>query len=99
LIFEKFFRPDHYRSEEVGDGTGEVDKALERRITEYDRDLEGIILELLKLEPHIALSEEQYGVNSSHAIVMMRPRKIEEYKYMSVLSVFDIATSYIGGKI
>ena len=99
LLLEELLPPEEYATEEVGDATGEDGSPLERLITAYKLVLNQKILELLRLEPDIALSAKQYGVNSSHAIVMIRPRKMKRYNYVSDLPAFDIATSYIGQKI
>jgi hypothetical protein len=92
LLFQYFLRPDKY-------GTGEVVGSLEERILAYDHVLEGKIQMLLKIGPHVAFSTEQYGINSSHTIFMMRPCKHKTFKYVSVLSILDIATPYIGYRI
>lgn len=99
LLFQELFPPDKYATEEVRDAQGEDGLPLKRRMAAFELVLNQKILELLRLEPDIAFSTKQYGVNSSHAIVMMRPSTMKRYKYVSDLPVFVIATPYIGQKI
>jgi hypothetical protein len=99
LLFEEFLPPDEYRTGKVNDGTGEVDKPLQHRIAEYDRVLQGKIGEALKLDPHIAMCGEDYGVNCSHTIFTMRPYETAEYQYVSVRPVYGLAAPDIGRRI
>jgi hypothetical protein len=61
--------------------------------------LEPKIQSLLETNPDVALSKNLYGINRSHTNFMMRPCKLKEYKYVSRLSVLDIATQHIGYRI
>jgi hypothetical protein len=99
LLFEEFLPPHGYSIDEVEDGTGEVDASLQHRVATYDRLLERKIVEALKLDPCIALSEEDYGVNSSHVIFTIHPSKMKMYQYVSGLPVYGLAAPYIGRRI
>jgi hypothetical protein len=77
----------------------EVEEELQQRISTYDIRLERKILELLKTDPYTALASAEYGINCSHTIFMMRPRKVKKYDYVSNISVIDLATPHIGNRI
>ena len=51
------------------------------------------------MHPYTALSISQFVVNSSHIIFMLRPCKLERFRYVTLRTVFYLATPHIGNRI
>jgi hypothetical protein len=94
LFFETLLQPGKY-------DTKEAEGSLQKRISEYESCLKRKIEMLLEAEDtQDAVSTTQYDVNSGPIIFTMCPRKPRHLnKYVSVLSVVDIATPHIGHRI
>jgi hypothetical protein len=94
LLFETLLQPGKY-------DTKEAEGSLQKRISEYESCLKRKIEMLLEAEDtQDAVSTTQYDVNSGPIIFTMCPRKPHHLnKYVSVLSVVDIATPHIGHRI
>ena len=97
LLFETLLPPKKFRTEMVSDATAK-DEELNCRIREYRDELENKIHDAVQLDPNTVLSTE-YGVNSSHTIYTMRPRKMKKYQYVSLHAAFGFATADIGRRI
>jgi hypothetical protein len=98
LLFENLLPPDD-STDSVQDGRGVDDEKLQQRIAMYDDRLNGKILAALKLDPHIALAKEEYGIGCSHTIFTMRPCRMQQYKYVSIRPVYGLASPEIGRRI
>lgn len=99
LLFDYFLPPDKCIADDVEGGKGEVEESLHVRISEYDLVLDRKIQDLLSRQPSIALWTEQYGADSNPTIFAMHPCKVEGLQYLSLFSVFGLATQYIGYRV
>ena len=87
MLFQWFFRPGEY-------GTEKDEDQLQERISAHDLFLERKIADFLD---NPKFTED--GLNNSHTVYLMRPRKHKTYKYVSGVFNMQAITQHIAQEI